>query len=141
MRTLLGWLVVLAVVFFGVGEFAGGWYLGVPPQTPVLVYKKTTAKTVSRRVQLGDAFPFRVSGVLRSGTLTVQGIYERPASFQNQSAASSPAQVYFTRTFAAGRPIRIDETLQRGVGVYTVRLLFRSATGRLGVAVPNNSEL
>lgn len=141
MRGLLGWLVVLSVIFFGVGEFAGGWYLGVPTQTPVLVYKKTTAKTVLRRTALSTAFPFKVSGALRGGTLTVQAIYERPASFQNPGAPSSPAQVYFTQTFAAGSPIRIDETLQRGAGVYTVRLLFRDATGRLGVEVPNNSEL
>ena len=141
MKTLLGWLVVVSVIFFGVGEFAGGWYLGVAPQTPVLVYKKTTATAVSRRTALGTTFPFRVGGALRSGTLTVQGIYERPKSFQNQNAPSSPAKVYFVQTFPAGRPIRVDETLQRGAGVYTVRLVFRDATGRISVDVPNDSEL
>ena len=140
MRTLLGWLVVLGVVFFGVGEFAGGWYLGIPPQTPVLVYKKTTAAAVTRRTQLGNEFPFKMDGALRAGTLTVQGVYERPESFQN-SGTASPAQVYFTRTFPAGRPIHIDETLRQGAGIYTVRLIFRDATGRLSVAVPNNSAL
>lgn len=139
MKTLLGWIVVLSVIFFGVGEFAGGWYLGVAPQTPLLVYKKTTAKTVSRRTALSTAFSFKVSGALRSGTLTVQGIYERPESFQNPGA-SSAARVYFVQTFPAGRPIRIDETLQHGAGIYTVRLIFRDATGRLSVEVPNNSE-
>ena len=141
MRTLLGWLVVLAVVFFGVGEFAGGWYLGVASQTPVLVYKKTVAKAVTRRAQSATELPFEVNGVLQSGTLTVQGIYERPESFQNPDAASSAAQVYFTQTFPAGRPIHISETLRQGAGIYTVRLIFRDATGRLSVAVPNNSAL
>ncbi len=141
MRTLLGWLVVVSIVFFGVGEFAGGWYLGVAPQTPLLVYKKTTAKAVSRRTTMSTAFPFKVSGVLRSGTLTVQGIYERSGSFQNPGAASSPAQAYFVQTFPAGRPVRVDETLRRGAGIYTVRLIFRDATGRISVKVPNNSEL
>lgn len=45
MKTLLGWIVVLSVIFFGVGEFAGGWYLGVPSQTPLLVYKKNNCRS------------------------------------------------------------------------------------------------
>ena len=141
MRNLIVWPIVLALVFFGVGEFAGGWYLGVAPQTPVLIYKKTTSRTVSRSTATEASFPFKVDGSLSRGTLTVEGSYELPASFQNPGARPIAAQVFFTETFSAGTPIHVDQTLQNGVGDYTVRLIFTDATGRLRVEVPANNEL
>ena len=135
------WLAFLTIVFFGVGEFAGGWYLGVASQTPVMVYKKTTSKQVTRRTLLSNEFPFKIDGRLQSGTLTVEGIYERPPSFQDASVKPLAAKTYFSETFEAGRPIHINERLKKGSGVYTLRLIFTDATGKVTVNVPDSNQL
>ena len=141
MSAWIKWLAFFTILFFGVGEFAGGWYVGVPPQTPIMVYKKTTSKLLTRRTWLGKEFSFKLEGRLESGTLTVEGIYERPTSFQNSGTKPLAAKVYFTETYAAGRPIHLDEHLKKGAGIYTLRLTFKDATGKLAVDVPDNKEL
>ena len=138
---LIKFLAFLAIVFFAVGEFAGGWYLGVASQTPVMVYKKTTTKQVTRRAVMSNEFPFKIDGKLQSGTLTVEGIYERPTSFQTPSIKPLAPKTYFSETFEAGRPIHIDERLKKGSGVYTLRLTFTDATGKVTVDVPDSSAL
>lgn len=141
MSAWVKWLAFLTIVFFGVGEFAGGWYLGVPPQTPIMVYKKTTSKQMTRRTLLSTEFPFTIDGTLTGGTLTVEGIYERPTSFQNPDIKPLAPKIYFEETFPAGSRVHIDEALKKGAGIYTIRLIFKDATGKLSVDVPNNSEL
>ena len=141
MGAWIKWLAFLTIVFFGVGEFAGGRYLGVASQTPVMVYKKTTSKQVTRRTLLRNEFPFRIDGTLQSGTLTVEGVYGRPTSFQDQSVKLLAAKTYFSESFEAGRPIHIDERLKKGSGVYTLRLTFTDATGKVTVNVPDSSAL
>lgn len=141
MSGFVKWLAFLTILFFGVGEFAGGWYLGVPPQTPIVVYKKTTSKQFSRRTTLSQAFPFQLDGTLESGTLTVEGIYERPTSFQSPSTKPLAAKQYFSETFQAGSAVHLSETMKRGAGIYTVRLIFENATGKFNLGLPTNSEL
>lgn len=141
MSSWVKWLAFLTIVFFGVGEFAGGWYLGVPPQTPMMVYKKTTSKQLTRRTLLSNEFPFSVDGTLQSGTLTVQVVYERPASFQNMNAKPLAPKLYFEETFTSDSPVHLAETMKNGPGIYTIRLVFEDATGRVSVDVPMNSEL
>lgn len=139
-----GWikfLALLTIVFFGVGEFAGGWHLGIPPQTPILVYKKSATNEVKRRTIMSLEFPFTVRGSLQRGSLTIEGVYERPESFQDQSVQPLPPQVFFKQTFEAGQPIRLSEVMKQGRGIYTVRLTFEDATGTVRVHVPNNSQL
>ena len=141
MSSWIKWLAFLTIVFFGVGEFAGGWYLGVPPQTPVMVYKKTVSKQLTRRTLLSNEFPFAIDGSLQSGTLNVQVIYERPASFQNPGVKPVAPKLYFDKTFTADIPVHLVESMKNGPGIYTIRLVFEDATGRLSVDVPTNSEL
>ncbi|CAN5861552.1 hypothetical protein BH24DEI2_BH24DEI2_16860 [soil metagenome] len=141
MRSLLQFAVFLAVVFFVVGEFLGGWYLGVPPQTPVYLYKKTTTTTLTRRTLLSKEFPFGVEGRLSRGTLTIEGIFERPASFQDPTQKAAASRVYFTETFKEGEPINVHEVLKQGGGVYTLRFTYEDASGTVRIDVPPNSEL
>ncbi len=141
MRSLLQFAAFLTIVFFAVGEFLGGWYLGVPPQTPVFLYKKTTTVTVTRRTLLSQQFPFDVEGRLSRGSLVLEGIYERPASFQNSSQQAQAPKVYFTETFEQGERIAVDEVLKRGAGIYTLRFTYNDASGTLHIDVPTNSEL
>ena len=141
MRSFLQFAVFMAVVFFVVGEFLGGWYLGVPPQTPVFLYKKTTTATLTRRALLGQQFPFAVEGRLSRGTLLVEGVYERPESFQNQSQQVKAPKVYFTETFNEGERIALNEVLKQGPGVYTLRFTYDDASGTLRIDLPTNNEL
>ena len=133
-------LAVAVVIFFGVGEFLGGWYVGVAPQTPVLVYKKTHTTTLTRRVT-GDTFTFDLGGEVRGGTVTVEGLYERPASYQNPGRAALPPRELFNKRFGPGERVRVAETLKAGTGVYRVRVTFEAATGLFHLEVPAASEL
>ena len=76
-----------------------------------MIYKKTTSKQVTWRTLLSQEIPFKIDGML-----TVEGIYERPTSFQDQSVKPLAAKTYFSETFEAGRPIHIDERLKKGLG-------------------------
>ena len=140
MRGSLQLLAVVVIIFFGVGEFLGGWYVGVAPQTPVLVYKKTHTATLTRRVT-GDTFTFELDGKVRGGTVTVEGLYERPASYQNPGQAVLPSRGLFKESFGPGEKVRVAETLRAGTGVYRVRVTFEEATGLFHIEVPAASEL
>ena len=141
MRSLLQFAIFLVVVFFVVGEFLGGWYLGVPPQTPVFLYKKTTTATVTRRTLLSQELPFGVDGRLSRGTVTIEGIFERPESFQNPDQKASAPKVYFSESFGEGERIDVNEVLKRGPGVYRLRFTYDDASGTLRIDVPSNSDL
>lgn len=140
MRDFLGFLVFLAAIFLVVGEFFGGWYLGVLPQTPAFVYNKTHTATVTRRTLSDTAeFPFKVSGRLRNGSLTVEAVYERPVSYQGRTDKPVAPRIFVTETFLARQPIYVADTLEKGWGIYQVRLIFEDATGTIRVEVPDSS--
>jgi len=141
MRGLIQFVIFLAIVFFVVGEFLGGWYLGVIPQTPAYVYKKTHTASVKRQAIQADEFPFTVKGKLSKGSVTVEGVFERPTSIQNPGRKILPEKVHFTETFLAGQSILISEVLEEGPGLYRVRLRFEGATGSVNIEVPPSSSL
>lgn len=139
MRDFLVFVAILAAIFFGIGEWQG-WYLGVPGQTPVFVYKKDAAAFATRRTLTRNDLPYRVSGDLRRGRVTVEGYYQQAASFQT-GAAASPEQLVFRETFTAGQAVDLAGQMRRGTGVYRLRLVFEDATGLFRVELPKSSEL
>lgn len=140
MRDFIIFLAVCALIFFGVGE-TRGWHVGVLSQTPVLVYKSTSDAEAIRRLTSVDDLPFTFSGELRSGTVVLEAYYERTESFQNPTQRVIPQRRVFERTFQAGQPIDFSETLSGGRGIYTIRIIFDDATGRVGLDVPDSSDL
>lgn len=139
MRDLLGFLLILAVVFFVVGE-TRGWYLGVPSQTPIFVYKKDFSATTTRRTLSRTDMPVRFSGNVSRGTVTISVIYERPESFQTQAGGQAP-RVIFERTFTAGQRAFVDELFSNGGGVYRVMVNYQDATGLFRMTLPGGQEL
>ncbi len=139
MRDLLGFLLILVIVFFVVGELRG-WYLGVPTQTPVFVYKKDFSATTTRRTILRTDMPLRFSGNVNRGTVTVSVAYERPESFQTSQGAAPP-RVIFERTFTAGQRAFVDEVFTNGGGVYRVTVRYQDATGLFRVQMPGGQDL
>ncbi|HZJ08460.1 MAG TPA: hypothetical protein VFD39_02075 [Trueperaceae bacterium] len=139
MRDLLGFLLVLAAVFFIVGELRG-WYLGVPTQTPILLYKKDFSAETTRRTVLRDDMPISFSGKVRRGTVNVNVLYEQPASFQT-GQQGRPEVSLFERSYRPGEIIAVDEVFAAGGGVYTVRVDYVDATGLFRLTMPGGSEL
>ncbi len=139
MRGLLTFLIIVAIVFFAVGEWQG-WYLGVPPQTPVFVYKKTATTEQTRRTTTAQEFTFSLEGQLRRGNLIVEGYFERPSSFQT-GRAGTPERRVFREEFRRGQRVFISETMKEGQGVYKVRLIFDDATGLLRLRLPGAGTL
>lgn len=139
MRGLLTFILVLAVVFFAVGE-TRGWYLGVAAQTPIFLYKKDhTADTVRRTVTRTD-MPVRFSGDVKRGSVTMQVRYQQPSSFQTSQAAGAE-QVIFEETWRSGQRALIDRVFERGGGVYTVVLTYQDATGLFKLELPGGVDL
>ena len=139
MRDFLIFLVVLAIVFFAVGEWRG-WYLGVPSSTPVFVYKKDYTSETSRRTINVDALPIRVSGRVSQGIVRVEIIYERPSSFQ-QGTRGEAAEQIFEEVYRQGQSIAINEVFDAGGGIYTIVLHFEEATGLFRLRLPPSSQL
>lgn len=139
MRDLLGFLLVLAAIFFVVGELRG-WYLGVPTQTPILLYKMDHVAETSRRTVMREDMPVGFSGLVRRGAVTVTVLYERPASFQT-GAPGRPETKVFERTYRAGEQIALDEVFAYGGGVYTVRVAYQDATGLFRLTMPGGTDL
>lgn len=139
MRDLLGFLLILAVVFFVVGE-TRGWYLGVPSQTPIFVYKKDHVATTTRRTIMRTDMPVRFTGNVRRGSVTLSVAYERPDSFQT-SQTGQPPRVIFERTFTAGQRAFVDELFSEGGGVYTVTMTYQDATGLFNLQLPGGQDL
>lgn len=139
MRDLLVSCIVLGVLFFGVGEWQG-WYLGVPSQTPVYVYKKSRIATATRRTINTDHVPLVVSGDVQQGSVTVAVYYERPFSFQS-GRASHPDTKVFERVFSKGQRVALNQVIAQGVGIYRVQLEFEDATGLFRVKLPTAAEL
>ena len=139
MRDLLIFLVLLAAVFFGVGEWQG-WYLGVPTQTPILVYKKDFVAEATRRTRNLDRMPFELRGRVRSGGLTVRVHHQRAASFQAGTAAGRE-RALFEQSFRAGQIVAIDQVFENGEGIYRVELHFDDASGVFRMEMPDGIDL
>lgn len=139
MRDLLGFLLVLAAIFFVVGELRG-WYLGVPTQTPILLYKQDFVAETSRRTVTRDDMPVRFTGEVRRGTVTLDVLYERPSSFQT-GQVGRPQVSLFQRSYRQGESIALDEVFEAGSGVYTVKVEYLDATGLFRLTMPGGSEL
>lgn len=138
-RDFLGFLLVLAVIFFVVGEISG-WYLGVASQTPILVYKRDAAVETSRRTMSREDMPVRFSGQVRRGSVTVTVTYERSDSFQTGRQGQARTVLY-ERAFRVGERIAIDELFTSGQGVYSVGVTYEDATGVFRLTLPGGTEL
>lgn len=139
MRDFLLFLVVLAVVFFAVGE-TRGWYVGIPSQTPVFVYKRTAVGQATRRALNVESLPVRLTGRVRHGSLTVKVEYQKPSSFQTGAGAGSRRTI-FEQTYQQGDPVAINQAFDAGTGDYTVVLQFKDATGLFRLRLPTSNEL
>lgn len=139
MRDFIVFVLLVAAVFFGIGEWQG-WHLGIAGQTPILVYKRDATAVASRRTVTRSDFPFSVSGTVRRGTVRVQGYFEQPQSFQT-GQAGRPERLVFEQTFRQGEHIALSETLRQGQGIYRIRLVFEDATGIFRLRVPSGAEL
>jgi hypothetical protein len=139
MRGLLMFVVFLAAVFFSVGEFKG-WTVGIPAQTPLMVYKSDSWLGATRRTVNRQDFPFTVSGKVNAGKVRVEGYFEVPTSFQS-GKAGKPEKLVFEEEFSKGQTISISETLKNGQGQYRLKILFQDATGVFRVKVPKGIEL
>lgn len=139
MGRLLRFLIVVAIIFFGIGEWQG-WYVGVAGQTPLLVYKKDYVAQASRRTVMRNEMPVNITGNVQNGSVTVKIHYERPASIQT-SAAALPERVVFERTWNKGQRIALNELVDQGRGNYRTEITFENATGMFNLKLPTSSEL
>lgn len=139
MRDFLIFLLFLAVIFFVVGEWRG-WHVGVPSQSPVMVYKSTSIARATRRTINTDMMPVEISGRVRNGSVTVRVVYTDTGSFQTNTAGRPPKDI-FEETYRTGQAIRINEIFDRGRGEYQVVLEFTGATGIFNVDLPTSTEL
>ncbi|HET9027761.1 MAG TPA: hypothetical protein VFN07_09580 [Trueperaceae bacterium] len=139
MRGFIGFLVIVAIIFFAVGE-TRGWYLGLPGQTPILVYKKDFTSTTSRRTTQRTDMPVRFTGEVKRGTVEVEVRYQRPESFQT-GAAAGPETKIFEATYVKGQRVALDRVFENGGGVYTVIVRYQDATGIFTMTLPGGSEL
>ncbi len=139
MRGFIGFLVIVAIVFFAVGE-TRGWYLGIPTQTPILVYKKDFTSTTTRRTMQRTDMPVSFSGDVRNGTVTVEVHYQRPSSFQTNAPAGKESRI-FEGTFVKGQHIAVDRIFENGGGEYTVTVKYQDATGLFTMKLPGGPDL
>ncbi|MFA5550778.1 MAG: hypothetical protein WDA03_04095 [Trueperaceae bacterium] len=139
MRGLITFLIIVAVVFFAVGE-ARGWYLGFPTQTPILVYKKDHTADTSRRTLSRTDMPVRFTGEVQRGSVHLEVRYQRPSSFQTNTGAGSE-QVVFEQTWTRGQRIAFDRLFELGGGVYTVYITYSDATGIFRLTMPDGIDL
>jgi len=139
MRGFITFLIILAIVFFAVGE-TRGWYLGFPTQTPILVYKKDHTAETTRRTLSRTDMPVRFMGEVQRGSVHLEVRYQRPSSFQTSSAAGAE-QVVFEQTWTKGQRIAFDRLFEQGGGIYTVYVTYRDATGIYNLHMPDGIDL
>ncbi|HRN18892.1 MAG: hypothetical protein WC972_00825 [Trueperaceae bacterium] len=139
MRGFIGFLVIVAIVFFAVGE-TRGWYLGIPGQTPILVYKKDFTSTTTRRTMQRTDMPVRFTGDVRNGTVKVEVHYQRPSSFQTNTPAGQDSRI-FEGTYVKGQRVALDRIFENGGGVYTVKVTYQDATGIFNLKLPGGPDL
>ncbi len=134
MGGLIRFLVIGAIIFFGVGEWQG-WYLGFPPTTPIFVYKKDYELIKTYQTIIAPSQEITLEGRLRRGSLIVEGYYERSESFQTRQQAA-PNRRVFRQEYQAGQQVRLSGTMREGHGIYRVRLVFEDATGLFRLTSP-----
>ena len=139
MRDFLGFLLILAIVFFAVGE-TRGWYLGVPSQTPILLYKKDHVAETTRRTLMRDDMPVRFRGEVRRGSVAVEVWHQRTSSFQTNQPAGADTRL-FEQTYRQGDVIGIDRLFEAGGGVYRIVMRYTDATGLFRLEVPGGQDL
>lgn len=139
MRDIVIFLLILTGIFFAVGEW-NGWYLGVPGQTPVLLYKKDHYARTPIRTVARDDMPLAISGQVRAGSVKVQVFYERPASFQT-NLQGAPERMIYETTFTRGQRVALDEVFDEGRGIYTIAMTYDGASGTFRFTHPRASEL
>lgn len=139
MRPLLQFAGFCFIVFFIVGEFQG-WYVGVPPNTPMYLYKADKTVNVVRDTHFMDSLDLNLRGKVNNGNVKVEVFFEIPSSFQAGTAGKSPKLV-FSEEFFAGQSINVFDTLKKGKGRYTIRFSYDEATGSFRLKLPPNSEL
>ncbi len=139
MRDLIVFLLILTGIFFAIGEWRG-WYLGIPNQTPIFLYKNDHVARTPIRTVMRDDMPIRVSGQVRRGTVRVQVLFESPASFQT-GAAAQPQRSVFDQSFTRGQRLGIDEVFREGGGIYTVVMTYTDASGTFRINYPVSSQL
>lgn len=140
MRGFIIFLVIVAGIFFGVGE-TRGWLVGVVGNTPIFAYKTDGSLSATRRLVNADEFTFGVNGEVQKGSVLVFVTYERPQSFQNQSQRSLPESVEYEQAFRKGETINIEETVGKGKGIYKVRLDFTNGSGKFDITLPSAGQL
>jgi hypothetical protein len=138
-RDLVIFMLVLAALYVAVGEWRG-WYLGVPGQTPVVLYKKDHATRTPLRTVGRSDMPIGMSGRVTRGSVTVKVFYERPASFQT-NAPGLPEMLLYEARFTRGQRIALDRVFGEGRGVYTVVVSYEDASGTFRFSFPRASEL
>ena len=139
MRDLIIFVLILTGIFFAIGEWRG-WYLGIPNQTPVYVYKNDHyARTPIRTVTRSD-MPIAVNGLVRQGTVRMQVMFESPASFQT-GAAAVPERSVFDQAFSRGQRIAVDQVFSEGRGIFTIVMTYDNASGTFRFTYPVASQL
>jgi hypothetical protein len=138
-RDIVIFLLILVGIYFAVGEWRG-WYLGVPGQTPVVLYKKDHYARTPVRTVVRDDMPLSVNGQVRAGSVKVQVFYERPASFQT-NAPGLPERMIHESTYTRGQRIALNEVFAEGRGIYTVAMTYEDASGTFRFGFPRPSEL
>jgi hypothetical protein len=138
-RDIIVFLLILTGIYFAVGEWRG-WYVGIPGQTPVVLYKKdhyarTPVRTVNR-----DDMPLAISGQVRVGSVKVQVFYERPTSIQT-SLPAIPERMIYEQTFGRGQRVLLNEVFREGRGIYTVAMTYDGTSGTFRFTVPRSAEL
>ncbi len=126
-RDLITTIIILLIVFFGVGEWVG-WKLGAISQTPIFVYKNTSQST-TKRLSEGNPLGITALGKVRQGTVTLEVSHEIPKSFQSPGQQVVPLHKVYSQKFQKGEIINIDKKVVEGRGEYQVKLLFEKATG------------
>ena len=139
MRDLVIFIILLVVIFFGVGEWRG-WYLGSPPQTAMFLYKKDYNHEQEWEVRSIDNFPFEFEGKVGRGSVDVQVFYERRKSLQNTNAAILPKRQIFQQQYRVGQIIALDEVFRQGIGQYSVVINFSDASGTFNMTVPSSND-
>jgi hypothetical protein len=138
-RDIVVFLLILVGLYVAVGEWRG-WYLGVPGQTPVVLYKKDhVARTPVRTVARSD-MPIAISGRVTRGSVKVQVFYERPTSFQT-NAPGLPERLLYEATFSRGQLITLNQVFSEGRGIYTIAVTYVDASGTFRFQLPRPSEL
>lgn len=117
-----------------------GWYVGIPPEMPMFLYKADHVVSSSRTTKLENSFLLDFRGNVKRGNVLVEVFFEVPASFQGQTKAGKRYRVYH-KDFIEGDEININKNIRKGVGRYTVKISYKDTTGIYKLRMPNSNDL